>query len=186
MNDRFCVGAFEQTLEEFVGSPQMIGFLFARDRASLPLTVSKRFDMDCKTLGATEMFDSLGKLLSSVRPSCLVGVYTGIGTDQLGQARPVLSLSPIVTFSVDFDKEAVDEYLKVGSLKRDPPVIEGSTRDFVWVNDTSTWGWTKEKWQPSGVGIYLDKDDIQLSFFGDDKPSDAFETPKFSDMSPSF
>jgi hypothetical protein len=55
-----------------------------------------------------------------------------------------------------------------------------------WAHDKGTWAWTKKKWEPSGVGIYLDGDDTQLSFFGEGIPLDAFDTPEFSDMTPNY
>jgi hypothetical protein len=105
----------------------MIGLVFAKDLASLPATMNKQFDMDCETYNGAEMFKSFGKLFAvPASPSCFVRLYFGCHEDQLGEVGPVLTLVPVVTFAVDFDKLAVEEYLKTGALSgRDPPVIEG-------------------------------------------------------------
>ncbi len=185
MEGRFCFGAFDHKLDDYIGSPQMIGFVFASDEASLPATISKLFDMDCETYSAPAMVTSLGKLFET-STSCFVRLFFGSDPEQLAGAGPLITLTPVVTFAVDFNKAAVDEYLKNGKLSGDPPVIEGSTHNFVWVKPTAVWAWTGKQWQPSGVGIYLDGPDIQLSFFGDDIPFDEFDTPMFSDMTPNY
>ncbi len=176
-----CIGAFDHQVDEYVGSPQMIGFVFARDVASLPASVCKVFDMDCEATKGPAFHASLKAIFGEDDQFiCLVRGFYGSEKFQLASEPTTMTLKPVVTFAIEFEKATLEEYLKTGLLTGDPPVFEGKTRDFRW-EPNGTWAWTSTQWEAARVGIYIDGDDIQLSFFGNGCP-DEFLSPKFSAM----
>lgn len=179
MNKSFCLGAFDHKVDEFVGSPMMIGCLFVNNDDDFPVSVTKTFDMDEQTYDSSKMQTSLSKLDPK---KCFLRLIRGSLPDQMDGSNPELVLSEVVcTFAVEFEAATFDEFLKNGCLSDDPPVLSARiVGDVAWASEGSSWMWANGKWKPEGLEIFIDGSNVTLSFFGPDIPNNAFDSLSFS------
>ena len=93
-----CLGAFEQRLDEYIGSPRIVGFVFAAAMERLTERISKVYDQDCATVTGAVFHETFGRFFTARDAStCVVRAFKGGHPEQLTEAPVAVQLEPMVT-----------------------------------------------------------------------------------------
>eukprot|EP00981_Chlorochromonas_danica_P001757 scaffold381_cov168-Ochromonas_danica.AAC.10 len=179
--------AFDPRIEEFQGKPVLTGFAF-HSSLNFPSIIKKPFDQDMTTASTDDFHRQLKTIVGS-NQQAYFAVYSNdihgedYSVDDMDQHPVELTLSLRFTSQITFDKEELRQFLTLGTVKADPPVLTFTFAQGKWLGEgkwdnISNNSSSSARFTPKEGEVLVDREVPAMLAFSNDPVN---YTPYFSD-----